>query len=178
MNRQLRRTTEKSDRKRDKEQERRKYKRRERQQNVRTQMRSSDTKTASNKPSQQASKGERLRGRRQLLTGFLALMTISLLVMNNIFPPEYTNDLMPYLMGALSYALLGYFGNLWLRRRGQRQPWAWVLMVGLGLAMGTQFVNILRTEGPVDILLPYLSLPGLLLGIFIAEQVYRAEQRF
>ncbi|MEM6430072.1 MAG: hypothetical protein AAF708_12595 [Deinococcota bacterium] len=177
MNRQLRRTTKKSDRKRDKEQERRKDKRRQRRQNVRAQMRSSGTKTA-NKPSQQASKGERLGGRRQLLTGILALMTISLLVMNSIFPPEYTNDLMPYLMGALSYALLGYFGNLWLRRRGQRQPWAWVLMVGLGLAMGTQFVNILRTEGPVDILLPYLSLPGLLLGIFIAEQVYKAEQRF
>ena len=99
MNRQLRRTTKKSDQKRDKEQERRKEVRRNRRQGSKSQASSgsaskaSDSKTSGNKAPQKSSRGGRLQGTRQRLTGFLALMTVSLLVMNSIFPPEYSNDL-------------------------------------------------------------------------------------
>lgn len=170
MNRQIRRATTKSDKRRDKELERRKGKIHKKRGQLKSSL-SSDTKQASTKPS------GKLSQTRQRLTGFLALMTAVLIAMNGVFPPENSDELAYYLMTGLSYALLGYFANLWLRRNDNQHAWAKVIMVGLGIAMASQFANILLTEGAANILLPYLSLPGLLLGIFISEQVYRVERR-
>jgi len=171
MNRQIRRANAKSDKRRDKELDRRRGKIRRK----RGQLSSSLDKGNSTKDT--PNQGGRLSKTRQRLTGFLALMTAVLIAMNGVFPPENNDDLSYYLITGLSYALLGYFANLWLRRNGNQHAWAKVIMVGLALAMLSQFATILLTEGAANILLPYLSLPGLLLGIFVSEQVYRAEHR-
>ena len=175
MNRQVRRATAKSDKRRDKELDRRRGKIRQKRGQLNTGL--SDSKgtiTTKKTPPKQSG---RLSKTRQRLTGFLALMTAVLIAMNGVFPPENSDALAYYLMTGLSYALLGYFANLWLRRNDNQHAWAKVIMVGLGIAMASQFANILLSEGAANILLPYLSLPGLLLGIFVSEQVYRVERR-
>jgi hypothetical protein len=180
MNREIRRATAKSDKRRDKELERRRGNIRHKRGQLSSSLNGNDNKSNDNKsndPTDTSKKSSRLSKTRQRLTGFLALMTAVLIAMNGVFPPENSDELAYYLMTGLSYALLGYFANLWLRRNDNQHAWAKVILVGLGIAMASQFANILLTEGAANILLPYLSLPGLLLGIFISEQVYRAERR-
>jgi hypothetical protein len=176
MNRQIRRATAKSDKRRDKELDRRRGKIRQKRGQLNTSLSNNSTNNNNDKKDTPKQSG-RLSKTRQRLTGFLALMTAVLIAMNGVFPPENSDELAYYLMTGLSYALLGYFANLWLRRNDNQHAWAKVIMVGLGIAMASQFANILLTEGAANILLPYLSLPGLLLGIFISEQVYRVERR-
>lgn len=170
MNRQIRRATAKSDKRRDKELDRRRGKIRKKRGQLSKSL-SNDDKKAPPKQSGRLSKT------RQRLTGFLALMTAVLIAMNGVFPPENNDELSYYLITGLSYALLSYFANLWLRRNGNQHAWAKVIMFGLALAMLSQFATIMLTEGAANILLPYLSLPGLMLGIFVSEQVHRAERR-
>jgi len=170
MNREIRRATAKSDKRRDKELDRRRGKIRKKRGQLSSSLSNNDKKDSSERSG-------RLSKTRQHLTGFLALMTAVLIALNGVFPPDNSDELTYYLMTGLSYALLGYFANLWLRRNDNQHAWAKVILVGLGIAMASQFANILLTEGAANILLPYLSLPGLLLGIFISEQVYRVERR-
>lgn len=171
MNREIRRATAKSDKRRDKELDRRRGKIRKKRGQLSSSLNSNNDKK--DKPEQSG----RLSKTRQHLTGFLALMTAVLIALNGVFPPDNSDELVYYLMTGLSYALLGYFANLWLRRNDNQHAWAKVILVGLGIAMASQFANILLTEGAANILLPYLSLPGLLLGIFVSEQIYRVERR-
>ena len=172
MNRQLRRVQSKQDRKTDREKEKRRAARRERlssirrrRQRVRRKQGEEGTDITTPRPKRKG----KLPGR---FSGVLMGLTVVFIIMQAVVAsPEPTTTINSVLSAAF-FLLFGYFVYLWLKRRETDNAVVLSLLFGVLLAVGVTVAKNLSPAIAVDLLELVLTLPLLVLGVFLGRLVF------
>jgi hypothetical protein len=187
MNRQLRRAQKKQDEKADKEKQRRRSERRSRVANLRAQRskRRSDSAKRREEGKSEGNAGPARSGRGRVrnpgrFSGVLLIATIFFISLNAAVPrPDveagggFLNSPEAFsIIGALYYALFGYFAVMWLNRRQLGRPVPLALFAGVMLALGGEAAKMIQGEYSPDLLFLLLLAPALLIGTFGGRWVH------
>jgi hypothetical protein len=179
MNRQLRRAQKKQDEKADKDRRRKRADRRSRIANLRAERSRRRSDVAKRREegksggdaSPARSGGGRMRNPGRF-SGVLLIATIFFISLNAaVSRPDveagasFLNSPEAFsVIGALYYALFGYFAVMWLNRRQLGRPVALALFAGVMLALGGEAAKLIQGEYTPDLLFLALLAPALLLG--------------
>lgn len=179
MNRDIRRAQERKERKAEKDKQKRKEARRERRRNLRRASRVSPRRKA-DAGADGAPAGRPARGRMPgRFAGWLLAATTAFILLQAVAPPASTSTL-DSAVSAAFYLLFGYFGTLWMLRRGvPRAPLA-AALTGVALALGVELAKIgldlfgagapyLATLDPLRL---GLLLPLLVAGVLLGRLVF------
>ncbi len=179
MNRQLRRAQDKQTKKLDREKEERRAERQKRlaqlraQRDRRRQEAAARVTAGRSKGTSGSAPAAQPAGRNDpgRFSGALAAATVFFIILQAVVPSAEEGTLNSVIKAGF-YLMLGYFLTLWLLRRNQ--PNAYVLsgIAGMILLTGTWLGFLLRPEAGLDGLSMLLSLPLLVLGIFLARFVF------
>jgi len=179
MNRQLRRAQEKQDKKVEKEKEERRAERRRKLDQLRAQRKrkaapkpdSASTPVQKSSAAGTAAPARSGRNDPGRFAGALAIATVVFIMLQAVVPSE-TEETFDSVIKAGFYLMLGYFLTLWLLRR--EQPNAVILtgLAGIILLTGSWLGFLLRPDVGVDGLAMLLSLPLLVLGIWLGRLVF------
>lgn len=184
MNRQLRRANEKSDQRREREQTKRKEQRQASRILRSAQARpvvTRKTDKSKDKDKTAPSAGNPPPGMvRPWVTNIYLLFLVGLILSQAFIPqPTTTTSL---IIQVFFYMTLGYFLCLWLYRRGTKQPLIYSIGGGLFLALLVEGLKAVLpplvaatpgTSTDPNLLLAALALPGLVLGSFLGQYLYR-----
>ena len=172
MNRQLRRVQSKQDKKTDREKEKRRAARRERLSSIRQRKQQSRRKRGEEGSDPEAPRGKRegkLPGR---FSGVLMGLTGVFIVMQAVLPAPEQVTTINSVLGAAFFLLFGYFMVLWLKRRNTDNAVSLSLVFGTVLAVGVTVAKIFGPSIVLDPLELVLTLPLLVLGVFLGRLVF------
>lgn len=176
MNRQIRRANEKSDQRRERDQTKRK------DQKQASRILRSARPTPAAKPSSSRSGSDRPKtamSRPWVVRAYLIFSVF--VILSQAVVPQRT-DILSLVVHAFFYVTLGYSLCLWLYQRGTKRAFIFTLVGGLLLALLVEGIKFAvpapsqalpgTTTGP-NLLFVALAVPGLLLGSWLGQYIYR-----
>jgi hypothetical protein len=172
MNRQMRRIQKKSEEKQNLERDRLKAKRIEKRQRVLSRRR----ERVANRMSGGSSGGGLQKTKIGRFSGVFLLVVTAFIILQAVLPrPEADTGGMgqfSFVIEVLYYVLFGYFGYLWLARRGQANAFPIAGGVGAILAVLLQAALFLIPGIEPNLQLLVFAIPASVLGAFLAQLVY------
>ena len=172
MNRQLRRVQSKQDKKTDREKEKRRMARRERLSSIRQRRQKSRRKRGeegSDLVTPRAERKGKLPGR---FSGVLMGLTVVFSIMQAVVASPEPTTTINSVLGAAFFLLFGYFMLLWLKRRDIDNAALLSILFGGLLAVGVTVAKNLSHSITLDPLELVLTLPLLILGVFLGRLVF------
>jgi hypothetical protein len=172
MNRQLRRVQNKQDKKTDREKEKRRVARRARLSSIRQRRQRSQLKRVEKAPPSELPRGKksgRLPGR---FSGVLLGLTVVFIVLQAVVPNPAPATTINSALGAAFFLLFGYFIFLWLKRRSIDSAVFLSLLFGTVLVVGVTVAKLFRPEIVLEPVELVLTLPLLILGVFLGRLVF------
>jgi hypothetical protein len=172
MNRQMRRIQKKSEEKQNLERDRLKSKRVEKRQRVLSRRR----ERVANRMSSGNSSSSLQKAKIGRFSGVFVLLVAAFIVLQAILPrPEADAGgigQFSFIIEVLYYVLFGYFGYLWLARRGQANAFPIAGGAGAVLALLLQGVLFLLPGFEPNVQLLVFAIPASVLGAFLAQLVF------